>query len=694
MNYDKLSTEDLLALKENRLEDVSTEGLLELKGAERKVSSGRKNYAPTVEEMKEARAGVEPTTGEALAAGYVEGTPFLKDAVAAFDGVAEAMESGQSFEQAYGNYKENLDDINQDLTNAESQSPVAFTAGEIGGTAGAIAAAGAGLGAAGAGKVLTKSGMAVASGALAGAAIETSQSRDRSLLDPLEGAAIGAVSELGGQYIMRGAKKAGKYLMDKADDVGSQAAEKILGIKNKATKKNLHKHLKITKQKESEFLNDVLTQKMKDSDELVVDFREAPERILDKVQLRKEELGEEIGSLYKKIDAEHDIKVDLNYLKQSLKDDILPDFQNSDDPGMQEIGSSLMDYIDNIGSKTKVIKDEIKDGVRNTVKETEFDSDWTLPRIHKLQTDITKRISQIYKGKSKDVTVAKEQERRIASSIGKHIDGLLSKVSTEGDDVINQSKKLRKQFGNIATIEETLGEELFSKPDSWQEMLKSTIGLRGLVAAAGAAPALGPGAIVIAPIVNKIANSPKTPLYVAQGIKKLGQVTSAAPTGRIATRLHSTASMMSTREFEKAVLGSIGEINLQANPIKRNKEDVIAKQQDIRNVLKLHQPEQVSAFDEAVGKGGEEISILMDGFSKIPEVQDMFEPGVGFDNKVYDPKDKAQLEHQLKGTDMPAAQRMEMLQGLRNNGIIPDFNSVVLPEPKKHVKRPKKVHDY
>ena len=83
------------------------------------------NFAPTTEEMAEYKAGkvperfkgqVEPfegpTTGEAMAAGWVQGVPFLKDGVAAADGIADAMEEdGASFDTAYSNYKENLDEI-------------------------------------------------------------------------------------------------------------------------------------------------------------------------------------------------------------------------------------------------------------------------------------------------------------------------------------------------------------------------------------------------------------------------------------------------------------------------------------------------------------------------------------------------------------------------------------------------------
>jgi len=72
----------------------------------------------------------------------------------------------------------------------------------------------------------------------------------------------------------------------------------------------------------------------------------------------------------------------------------------------------------------------------------------------------------------------------------------------------------------------------------------------------------------------------------------------------------------------------------------------------------------------------------------------LFEPGVGFNGKVYSQEDKAQLETQIKQTDIPAAQRMQLLQELRKEGLVPDFDQIMPEEPVQHVPRNRKIQDY
>ena len=653
------------------------------------------NLAPTVEQMEKAKAEVEPTMMEAASAGVVEGIPFLKDAVSAYDGISDAMEEDNvSFDSAYSAYKEKLDETNKDLNRVESKSPGAFMAGDIAGTAASFAAGGAALRAAGAGATLTPLGADVAAGATVGAASQLSRSEDRGLTDVAAGAAMGGVAELGGHYVMKGVKKAGRYLMDKADDVGIRSAERILGIKNVSTRKAMHKHLKRTKQKESEFMNDVLTQKMKDSDEMMINFSDSPERMLDKISIRKEQIGDDIGKLYKEVDSMHKVEIDIEDLKSGLRDDVLPQFMNSDDPGMNAIGAQLDEYISQIGRRSKGIKKEVTPEGTKLIEEIAVDNKWTLSRTHKLQKDIRKRIEKIYKANGMDLNAAKEQQRQVAQSLGKHMDEVLEHVSSDADDVIGIIKKRRLEFGNVSSVKDTLEAEIFRAKDEPIAMIKEALGLRSLMMSGVATSAVGPMGLVVGPILNKVIHNPKTPLYLSEGVKKVSQVIQAAPTGYIATKLNS-AALMGNEKFKTTMYGAIAEINLKQQPLARSSEEIIRRQADIRHLIKDKQPQSLADFDKVMESNDpDQIAGFMDQVSKVEGVSKLFQPGIGIDGKVYNEMDKATLEQQLKSSDLPAAQRMEMLDALRKNGIVPDFNSVVIPEPKRHIPRIKKMHDF
>lgn len=651
--------------------------------------SKKKNYAPSVEEMAAAKAATEPSTGEALATGWIEGTPFLKDAVAAYDGMSEAMEEDDvNFDSVYGNYKEKLDETNQDINAVQEQAPWTAGAGEVVATVGQLAGAGAVL----KGGALTAKGVQMGSAVGVGAAQQLSRSEDRGVSDVLVGGAIGGVSEVAGNYLMSGVKKGGKYLMDKADDIGANAAKKILGIGNVSSKKSFAKHLVRTSQKESEFLGDVLTQRM--DGELVINFGETPERMLDKVKLQKGKLGSKIGNLYKKVDAEHDIKIDIEDLKSSLSDDVVSPFMASDDPGMNAIGQDLDNYIQSIGRKSKGIKKEVTPEGTKLIEEFGFDESWNLTRVHKLQKDIRKRIETIYKKNGLDLNASKEQQRRVATSLGKHMDEVLDTISSDADDVIKMVKKDRVQYGNMRTVEDSLEAELYRAKDDPAAILKEAFGMRSLMISGAASAGVGPAGMVAGPVMNRILNSPKTPLYMASGLKKIATVIQAAPTGEIASKLN-TAALMSNDKFKDTLYGVIGEINLKQQPLPRSAKEIKMRHDDVRNFIKMKQPSSLADFDTVMETNDEgSIGAFMDQISKIPGADKLFEPGIGIDGVVHSPEDKQVLELQLKQSDIPGAQRIQMLNALRSNGIVPNMDEVVKPQPKVHIPRAKKIQDY
>jgi hypothetical protein len=614
---------------------------------------------------------------ESASAGFIEGVPFMKDAVAAYDGMAESMEEGFSFSDAYGNYKENLDEINKDINQAEKDNPGSFMVGDI---TGGVSTLSLGAGFKGAAAV--------------GAASGLSRSEDRSVTDAVVGATVGIAGEgvmrVGGQVI----KKGGKYLMDKADDLGANAVKKILGIDNVSMSKQVYKHLKRTNQKESDFLSDVLTKKMKDGDELVVDFRDKPQRMLEKIGLKRRELGEDLGSLYKKVDQEFDVKINIDDLKESLKDDILPQFKLSDDPGMQDIGLDLEKYIERIGTKVSAIKEEVTPEGTKLIRDITSEDTFNLSRVHKLQKDIRKRIESIYRKNGLDLNASKEQQRQVASSLGRHMDEILETVSTPDKKIMNTVMKKRKEFGNMATIEEAVEKLTFRKPDDPMSQLKELLQMRSIFLSGAGYGVAGPAGAAAGAGLNKIINSPKTPVYLAEGLKKVGSIMESMPAGRIASKIN-TAAMLQNDAFRDKVYGVVAEVNLTTQPVARSAASVIERQADFRHIIKSELPTSLADFEEAIESGNPEtINAFMDNISKTPEVSKFFEQGIGFDGKVYNEEDKMQLERQVRQTDMPAIQRIEMLDNLRKENKIPDLNNIVQLPAKGHVPRTKKVHDY
>jgi Ca2+-binding EF-hand superfamily protein len=671
------------ALRQLALEEVAREEL----------EQEKKQYAPSVEEMEQAKAAVEPTTGEALSAGVVEGIPFLKDAVAAYDGIADAVEEDNfSMDQAYANYKDKLDETNQDLSNVQEQSPWTMAAGEIAGTAASLAGGSAALKAAGAGATLTQAGINVASATGVGAAQQLSRSRDRGVSDVVVGGALGGISEIGGQYLMRGVKKTGKYLMDKADDELAASVKKIVGLKSASGERRLYKHLQRTNQKESEFLNDVLTQKLDDGT-TVLDFNDATPRMIDKIKVKKNDLNDQLTNAYKSIDMDNDVKISIEDLKSSLSDDVTQPFLQSDDPGMQQIGLELDEYISSLGKKIKGVKREVTEEGTKLIEDVVYEDTWNISRVWKLQKDIRRRIESIYSKNKLSLDGSKEQQRRVATSLGKHMDEVLDTVSTKDNQVLGNVKKLRKQYGNIATVQDSL-EQTIKGEGSVMDTIKEAFGFRGVLLSTALTPFSGPAAYMAAPAINSVLSNPKTPMYLAKGLKGISSIVNAAPTGEIASRLN-TAAIMNNDRFSDTLYGTIAEINLRSFPLERSADTFLERQKDIRHFLKMQQPTAVKDFDEVIDSGDKgQIAQFMDQVSKFPGAGKFFQPGIGIDGFVYSPEDKQQLELQLKQADIPGAQRIEMLNQLRSTGKVPNMEEIVEPQPMRHIPRAKKIQDY
>jgi hypothetical protein len=601
--YESMSEEELAQLSDEEL--IEIENILS--APEEQASATR--FAPSAAEMAQYKSGEvperfqgqleapeKPTVMEALSTGYVEGTPFLKDAVAMADAVDE---DNASFDDAYTAYKSNLEEINEDINNAERQRPVATFIGDVVGTTATMLAGGAAL----KGGALTARGVSMGTAVGTGAMSQLSRSEDRSLVDPLIGAGLGYVGEKG--------------------------------------------------QKESEFMNDVLTQKMPEGDELVISFRDTPERMLDKIDIKKNEVGSSLTSMYRKVDSEFDVKVDIEKLKNSLQEDVVEQFARSDDPGMQKIGQELSNYINSIGKKSSGMKRETTPEGVKLIEEFVADDAWDLTRVHGLQKDIRKRIESIYKRNNVDVTVAKQQQAKVASSLGRHIDEILSTVSKEGkEDIISQVKKARTQYGNLSQMEQSV-ENLIRRgtPAGWEQNVKEFFSFRNAVATTMTSSVFGPTVGVPAGFaLKKVIDNPKTPVYVAKGMGKLGSIISANPTGRIASRLN-TASLLSDNEFKRALYGTIAEVNLKQNPIARTTDDAKTRVGDMRNYIKLNAPSMLQEFDAILEQDSDAaLAGFLDNVSKMEGLNKLFEPGIGFNGKVYSPEDKAQLETQIKQT--------------------------------------------
>lgn len=724
--YSKLSDEQLAQLSEEERQELVS--ILESPDEEWQPEQ---NYAPTLSEMEEAKAdaktkyvqeikrmGIQPSAepdetevgipftdasidvpAQAMSSGWVGGIPFLKDAVSAYEGIAENMEEGGSFEEGYARYEDKLDRASKDLKAVEHHAPMAYMAGEIGATAATMAAGSAALkGAGGFAWGLTAEEMQMGSAIATGAASYYSNSEQRSMQDALVGGAMGYGGEKVGRVAGKVVKRGGKYLRDKADDIYASATRKILGVDSAVHSRKLSKLLKQHNMKESEFLSRILTKKLKDSDEYVLNIgKDTPDRMLDHVELYLKQRGKELGGLYDEVDAKFDVKVDVDAMKQDIMDDVVGPMLKSDDPDWQDIGMNLSKYIERIGTKPNGAKKEITVEGTKLIEEFVPDTDWNISRMHKLQVKIRDRIAKLFDAKKVPADASKEQQRKVATKLGQQIDEILEAASVkneEGVHYLNKVKDARKDFSSFSLIKESLEDSIHRKSNDPLQALKEAISFKSLLAGGIASKYVGAPGMLVGPAFSRMMNDPNTPVYLSKGMEGIAKTMQEVPTGRIATRIRS-AALMNSGMFEDTLYGIVAEQNLKANRIPRSTETIRDHVEDIRHYLRSTDREMFRQFDTLLESGDQDaLGAFLDGVSKAPGANQFFEEGIGFNGKAYDEADVTGLIHQLKSTDMPASQRQEMLDNLRSNKIIPDFNTIVQPQPVKHQPRTKKLKDY
>lgn len=148
--------------------------------------------------------------------------------------------------------------------------------------------------------------------------------------------------------------------------------------------------------------------------------------------------------------------------------------------------------------------------------------------------------------------------------------------------------------------------------------------------------------------------------------------------------------------FNSAMAAGIAESDFKQDPLPRQADRAIERQESIMALVNEHAPQYASQIQKAFETGDKAIiGNIMCELADLPKAQGLIEEGIGFDGIAYKQQDKDICLRQLNASGIPGSQRVKMALDLKKNGIIPDFNKVVQPEQKIHIPRKnKKQHDY
>lgn len=654
IDYDKFSEEELEALQKGDYDSMSEKSL---------------RYLSAFEKVD---AKVEPTTVEALSTGFVEGVPFMKDAISGVEAIGEeiASEDPLSIDGAVDKYRTKLEEANDTINKAEEMAPIATGVGDFVGSLASLPIGGA------------KGATAV--GALSG----LSRSEDRSARDLAAGAALGLGGYGVGQALSKGARSVSNAMSRKAAEMGDESLLGILGANKAGGAQSINRHIKRNGGDANDLLKTIRSKG-------IVQAGDSEQDILTKVMAAKKESGANIGAFFREVDEVYKPEIPAQSIRNRVESEVASDFLASSDPGTREIGESLISFSEHMGRKSvkqnKVMKHSGKylpSGAPEMIPEiTEeiIDEPFNMVKLHKMQSDITKRIHSIFKRNSVDATAAKEQERLVASKIRNIIDETIEENSPEA---IGMLRGLRKTHGNLATVGDLVEDKVAKATQDVTGGLQQFLRSKTVPIALGTVVG-GPTGAGIALAADFLIRHPKTPSYIATGMPKVAKLLQVNPAGKMAAKLSAAAHMSSDR-FNKALRSVIAEMHLTEDPLPRDIDEVLKRRDDISNYLLEDQPTLYKEWMEVVDNGEpDDVARFMDKVSSTRSGRKFVQNGMGWSGRAYSETDKAAVERQLKNTPMPAAHRQKLLNALRKDGTIPNEEEIPQREPKKYAPSPK-----
>ena len=624
--------------------------------------------------------GRDVQQSEDASMGAIEGVPYAKDAIAA--GQALFDDSEQDFSQKYDIKKQEIqDEINQ----AKARSPYAFMGGEI---ATGMAMPVKGL----------KSAMAY------GALGQHSRSEERSVTDLFEGMAYGYVGEKVGKGISKGltglkdmATSSGKLgILEAAGALNPRSKAIISSFADKHYYSEGMKHEEVLKK----FSDDVLSLSVDDGQPLLKRFFQSPYETAKRALRARENVGKGLGKILQessdnlpKLDGEEVFNRMVQ--EMDLTDDAINALQDKGTIAhklnvRETLRQQFLGKPKRIKTGVKTSTERINTGVVDefsqpvykeiTTTQDVFDEvpqfkEFSLKQLHELKTQLGNRLQrQINKAKLGGVE-GNMVDEDVLLTMGKLSEVISDGVGEGADDATKAAYKELNRKYQVALMVEDLalkhGHKTWEGPfGAFKEVLSTRGMMAGITASAMGAPAAVSGGVLVA--INKFSRDPRTPSALAKGALKIGEFIKTNPNTKFAERLIINAQL-SSEDLRKAMLATAGEINLIETAVARDSDDALKRSDDILAAARFKDEELANQMQEVFESGNaDSIGAYMDGLSKDPELGKYFEPGIGFNGKVYDPQDKAMLEEQLRANDdIPYAQKLQLIDDLNKNGTIP-----------------------
>lgn len=525
-------------------------------------------------------------------------------------------------------------------------------------------------------------GNAVATGAAFGAASAAGKAEDKlskeSLVEIATGAGVGAATS--------GVLAAGSELITKMAPDMTSVWRKMFGVNNASKTKELDTYLKRMGQTEDDFFEKMVNYKVGE-EPMVKAFDK-----LDDVQVKSSLALNEADRVKSAILEKANVKLSEEEargifgglrakLTERLDNELVPESKTNVLAALQQLDGTEANFINSKVNRALEMKDpslisfDIKDlyNVKKQLQATGFK-----------QSGLNAETKEVLKD--------------VSSMFNESIDDFIHVKSLSGklpENIAQEFKQARIDESNLIRFNGAVDSVIKSQRNKalapFSELFKGAA-VAGAGMSAGISPEL---AIATAASLRTISKLPQTSTTVAVGMSKLANYMQQDPgKGAEIIQTLAAAANNSADTFRKAASSEYSKINLREQPIERNTVDVVNKQNSILAIAEYENPDLAKQLRDAISNNDDElVASSMDMLSKSPKLKPFFKDGIGFNGKVYDPQDKANLAKQLESMQISLVQRLKLKKDLMEKNIVP----VVQQEPdmvKQFMGRNKKNPQY
>lgn len=685
-------------MDDNLFEDVQYDESL-FEEEEEKVAAPpvQKEMSPieTIEQIDIGYTGPKtPEESEAARQGMIEGVPFLKHGMAAYQAVSESGFSnfGENFESKYAGVQ---DEVNK----AKQANPQSFAFGQLmSGLAAPVKGLGTGITYAG----------------LEGASM---QEKPR-LADMIYGGAVSAATA----GVVTGIAPAIQAVSKKLRSTAARTTKEAIHAGNDFKKLNAHIEKSTTKgksfvEKEIEWAERIQNTTV-NGEPLLGRAGQGYDKTIDNAKLALEYHKERLGKVVKNMDEIIDpidsksiaanMKSRLNIAEDKLSNNpdtvaialkrekiINETFQDVSEEVIPMVVKKPSGLVDAQGNPILV------DEVVESVKKTKSWKKMKPSEVQRLKLDRSRSadVNKSFNKKDAGVDDIFEMEyNRALTEVMEETNSIAAKTNPE---LANEYYLANRDYGDMSMVNKLATDARDKKNQGAWGMLARAIGVRGLLVAQ-VSSTTGSNIVIstgLAAAADQMIRQPSTPQRLAKGLFNLAKLANnrgaAALENPLIRRVVVAANLVdsspeSIDHLKKATSASVAQMELMQSPIKRNINDIKNKSDQILELATFINEDMAGELRTSLHDGDDEkVRVLLDQISKMPEAKNIFEQGEGIDGRIFDPADIQRKLDELWGIDVSHNQKLRLEKALKDNGTIP----VIQQEPDRFLDYRKRDKD-